>query len=439
MVRYKKSKVSREVQTTLEGKTLPEGWDFAKADTSYLVHGLHDYPARMIPQIAERLITSYAQERDKVLDPFCGSGTILVECRLANRSAAGNDINPLAVLLSKVKSTPIGFKKTGFDVANFLRKIEVEHAYAKKNGTLPEPPVYLYKNLLHWFKEPVARDLEFLYQTVEQVEDAEIQDFLKVVLSDTIFRTSNIDHRSSRFIRILPPKKLAEFHPDVFKEFRKKLIDSVNRMSKFTRRLNQNKNSETLDVSVRKGDARQLPFRGGEFDAIITSPPYGEERNTVAYARWSKLSIAWLRLNKGGLKESERQALGAVVKSDVLERLDELRSPTALELLREIARNDQERVKQAVPFFFDYLISLNEMHRVLRPKGFCCIVIGDRSIRRKPLDMEKVTIELAEAAGFHHIKSFFREIPMKLIPWKTPTGKTISRESIIILSKNEAT
>jgi len=358
-----------------------------------------------------------------------------VECRLANRNATGNDINPLAVLLTKVKSTPIEFKKIGFDVANFLRKVEVEHTYEKKNSTLPEPPVHLYKNLLHWFKEPVARDLEFLYQTIEQVEDRKIRDFLKIVLSNTIFGASNIDHRSSRFIRILPKEKLARFNPNVMEEFRKNLIGSVNMVLKFTRRVSRNEDSETLNISVREGDARRLPFEIEKFDAIITSPPYGEERNTVAYTRWSKLSVAWLRLNNKRLKDSEHQALGSISKNNIIERLDELGSPTAISLLREIAVNDQERVKQALPFFFDYLDSLMEMYRVLKPGGFCCLVIGNRSIRRKLLDMEKVTLELGENAGFSHVQSFFREIPMKLIPWKTPTGKTISRESIIILSR----
>jgi len=100
-----------QVQMTLEGKEALEDRDFAKADTSYLTHGLHEYPARMIPQIAQRLITLYTQEGDTLLDPFCGSGTTLVEARLSNRSAVGNDINPLATLLIKVKSTPLDFEK----------------------------------------------------------------------------------------------------------------------------------------------------------------------------------------------------------------------------------------------------------------------------------------------------------------------------------------
>jgi len=88
-----------------------------------------------------------------------------------------------------------------------------------------------------------------------------------------------------------------------------------------------------------------------------------------------------------------------------------------------------------LPFFFDYLGTLKEMHRVLKANSHCCLVIGDRSIRKRRLDMEKVTLELAKEAGFAHKVSFFREIPQKLIPWTTPTGETISKESIVILTK----
>ena len=74
-------------------------------------------------------------------------------------------------------------------------------------------------------------------------------------------------------------------------------------------------------------------------------------------------------------------------------------------------------------------------HRIISQDGFYCVVIGDRMIRKRPLNMEKVTVELATSVGFKHINSFFRKIPMKMIPWKTPTGATISRESIVILQK----
>lgn len=426
---------NRNVQMTLEGKESQEDWTFAKADTAYLTHKLHDYPARMIPQIAERLIERYSPVCGKILDPFCGSGTTLVEARLANRNAVGNDINPLAVLLSKVKSTPIDFIAKGFDASEYFSRLRMEHDQEEKNGTLPNPPFQILPNLLHWFKEPVAHDLEFLYQRIMLVEDQDLQDFLKIVLSDTIFRTSNIDHRSSRFIRILHQDELAKFKPNVLQCFQKKLFDSVTRMLQYCRKLRDLQIRDDLVITVKKGDARRLQFKEDSFHAAITSPPYGEEKNTIGYARWSKLSIAWLRLNSHELSESEKMALGGQADEDTLSHLNELQSPTALRVLREVSKTDPARIKDALPFFFDYLRTFKEVYRVMKPGAFYSIVIGDRSIRRRLLDMEMVTAELGVAAGFRHIQSFFREIPIKLIPWSTPTGRTISRESIIILQK----
>jgi site-specific DNA-methyltransferase (cytosine-N4-specific) len=206
-------------------------------------------------------------------------------------------------------------------------------------------------------------------------------------------------------------------------------------MFQYCRKLRESKVSGDLTTTVRKGDARDLGFSADHFDAAITSPPYGEEKNTIGYTRWSKLSMAWLRLNSHVLNESERMSLGGVTSENALRRLNDLRSPTAAGILREISKTDRPRVNDALPFFFDYGKTMKEIHRVLKREAYYCIVIGDRSIRKKLVDMERVTVELGTAAGFTHVKSYFRTIPMKLIPWTTPTGKTISRESIIILQK----
>jgi DNA modification methylase len=427
---------AKKVQMTLDGRSTLEDWAFPKADTSYLTHGFHDYPARMIPQIAERLIERYTPCRGRILDPFCGSGTTLVEAQLANRSAVGNDINPLAVLISKVKATPIDFEKKGFDAVTFFEELHKEYTNAKKNDELPKPPTEIYHGLLHWFKESVAIDLQFLYQTICNVEDEDVRDFLKMVLSDTAFKTSNIDLRASRFIRVYHEEEQAKFNPNVMKQFHTKLIDSTSRMNQFVRRL-KSSNIELNLAKIQRGDARHLPFCDEEFDGAVTSPPYGEEKSTIGYARWSKLSIAWLRLSEE-IKDSNKNSLGAIVEKNILEKLDELKSPTAFPLLKELAKTDPDRVKDALPFFFDYLETLKEVYRVLKCGSYYCVVIGDRSIRKQLLDMEKVSVELGIEAGFTYENSFFRNIPMKLIPWDSPTGKTISRESIIVLRKEQS-
>src|SRR5580658_214827 len=68
------------------------------------VHGFHTYPARMHPATATRLIEAFASPGSTVLDPFCGSGTVLVEAMRLGSTAIGTDLNPLAVRLATIKT-----------------------------------------------------------------------------------------------------------------------------------------------------------------------------------------------------------------------------------------------------------------------------------------------------------------------------------------------
>ena len=68
------------------------------------LHKVHSYTAKLIPQIPKFLIQNFSKKNETVLDPFCGSGTTLIEANILQRNAIGIDINPLAVLISKVRT-----------------------------------------------------------------------------------------------------------------------------------------------------------------------------------------------------------------------------------------------------------------------------------------------------------------------------------------------
>src|SRR5919199_775321 len=92
------------------GKT-DESWSFRqlrRTQTCYLTHDYHKYPAKFIPQLAQRLILENSNPGDLICDPFMGSGTTLLEAILNSRLAYGSDIHPLSVLISKAKTTSIG-------------------------------------------------------------------------------------------------------------------------------------------------------------------------------------------------------------------------------------------------------------------------------------------------------------------------------------------
>jgi site-specific DNA-methyltransferase (cytosine-N4-specific) len=144
------------IQTTLDGTNVLEDWTFIHADTSYLTHGLHKYPPRMIPQIASKLNDRYVPKNGLILDPFCGSGTTLVEAILHGHSVRGNDINPFAILLSNVKSHPLNFKVLNFNTNEFLNYIKSNYNRAKSEDNLPDPPYDILPNFSKWFEKKVA-------------------------------------------------------------------------------------------------------------------------------------------------------------------------------------------------------------------------------------------------------------------------------------------
>lgn len=100
----------RRSLSRFEQVTPDPSWSFSHlkpSQTGYLTHIYHRYPAKFIPQLAQRLIATCSEAGEWVLDPFMGSGTTLVEAKLLGRPSVGVDINPVAYLVSRAKVTPI--------------------------------------------------------------------------------------------------------------------------------------------------------------------------------------------------------------------------------------------------------------------------------------------------------------------------------------------
>ncbi|MDI7268524.1 MAG: DNA methyltransferase, partial [Myxococcota bacterium] len=91
--------VARELARALDVRPAPE--------PDRWTHGFHAYPARMHPDTAARLVAAFSDPGEVVLDPFCGSGTVLVEAMVGGCRAVGRDLNPLAVRIARLRTTVI--------------------------------------------------------------------------------------------------------------------------------------------------------------------------------------------------------------------------------------------------------------------------------------------------------------------------------------------
>jgi DNA modification methylase len=414
-------------QKTLFGEEF-EDWEFAKANTTYLTHGIHPYPARMIPQIANRLIQRYSKQNDLVVDPFSGSGTVNLESMLNKRYSYGFDINPLAHLIQKVKTTPIE-DETLNNISNYFKKTlsssSVEKVEIEEQPSIP--------NIDLWFKDYVVRDLLVIKSLLNEFDLDATKNFLNLIFSKTISDVANIDKGDNPyFIRSLKDKKLNSFNPDVRRSF----LTNLNFITQRTRKLSKKISDEKLIEFKPKlylKDSRKWVFKDQIANAIITSPPYGEEKNTMSYMRFAKLCLYWLGWKQNELKELEKRSLGANNEKNYIKNL---KSETLNDLLSSLESKSQEkRAKEVISFFNDYYELMKKAYFWLKDDGNFCIVIGNRSAKRIPVLNDKITTELGNDIGFSHLKTYYRNIPCKFLPKHDDKTKLINAESIIILKK----
>lgn len=414
-------------QIDLTGSTI-EDWDFADADTTQFTHGIHQYPARMVPQLAERLIRRYTSKGQVVFDPFCGSGTVLLEAYRNGRKSCGSDINPLAALITRVKCSPLDDKTVEQLSTKILEDAEKERMFPLKYD-LPEAP-----NLKYWFRQSVIQDLACIRASISRLDmDEDYRDFFRVCFSSTIYDVANLDKGDNPyFLRTLKGEKLEAFKPNALRTFRVKIDETRSRIRDLARLLGETK-GELFKPKIVLGDSRELVKDIPRFDLMLTSPPYGEEKNTMSYMRFAKLACYWLGYTSKELKSLEATSLGARPNdaADWQPWSKELRR-----LLEELRGHGNEaRSIEVRAFFADYCQLLEKANLRLKNNGYFCIVIGNRTAKGIPVRNDLITQELCEHIGMLHVATHYRNIPKKVLPRSDGKVNLINAESIVIMKK----
>ena len=333
-------------------------FDFGGEDTSYLSHSLHPYPAKFPPQLPKRILQQYAVKGQTILDPFCGSGTTLVEARIYGVNAIGVDVNGLSTLLSKVKATslsPLQFKTIGKFIENIQNEI-----FKWKLGQRPEIKIKEIEGSDHWFQKNVSEEISFLLNEIQKQKDKDIADFLKIVLSSIIVRVSNQDS-DTRFAAV--EKNIQNSF--TLEQFCKKATEYNSRMVEFSKLI-----SDKTELNIFNADSRNLDFiADNSIDLIITSPPYA---NTYDYYLYHKFRKRWLDLD---VKFAQYNEIGS--------------------------RREYSSLKEKPEKWNEDLTKcFIEMHRVLKPDKLAFIVIGDSVINKELIKIEKEISEFAPGIGF---------------------------------------
>ncbi|HEY0375764.1 MAG TPA: DNA methyltransferase [Pyrinomonadaceae bacterium] len=413
-------------------------------------HLIHSYPAKLLMHIPYFFLsnTILSQPGDTVLDPFCGSGTVLLESMLAGRNAIGVDVNPLARLISKVKTTPLDIKKLDGCITRLWARIPNE-------STLDQPDVI---NLNYWFYPHVVQKLLRILEGIKSTRDRDIKDFFLVCFSSCARRVSLADPRLSVPVRLRNDQYqqghwLYEKTDKLLKRLRR-----INVLTEFNKIVETNKtriaslNSKGFDGVVAQVvgvDAKDLRFdldqngqRGRKIpsnsvDLIITSPPYiGAQK----YIRASSLSLGWLDLCESQqLRELDAQSIGRehFSKQTYLESVN-TGIKSADKVLKSLHTVNPLRGRITGAYILEMRETLKEIARVLKPNGYMVLVAANNQVCGQEFRTQHYLREITEEFGLTLILRLVDDIRSRgLMTKRNKTASVITREWVLLFQKSK--
>lgn len=391
-------------------------FDFKDIKASEGVYGIHPYPAMFHFRVVRELIKSFSKENDIVFDPFLGSGVSAVESIINRRNFIGYDINPLGVLIAKVRTTPIPtgelLESLNFIIQNFDKQLD-------------EKPFF--KNIDYWFSENVIKSLSKIKKAILRIENSKIRDFFLVAFSETVRRVSLTDHNE---FKLLKDSSKTREDISVTKIFEVIAQRNISLLTDFYR--TNEVSGKIISIQVRNIlDGLEFDY---PVDLIITSPPYGDSRTTVAYGQFSRLSLQWM-----GIDENiDKKSLGG--KSRKI--YTNLPSETLYTTLKQISEVDEKRAEEILSFYEDLYNAIKVIARAIKRGGYVCFIVGNRRVRKVDLPTDVISAEFFSNEGLEHIKTIVRQIHNKRIPIQNSPSNikgdidtTMRYEYILILRK----
>lgn len=378
-------------------------WDFATAKTGYLTHNLHPYPAKFIPQIPNTLIQELSSVGDTVADVFCGSGTTLLEALQLKRHAIGIDANPLAVLISRAKTSPL--TEAEFEELETHRRAcerTLARAASPTGDLFHDGPAFrssgwrpAAKVCEFWFAPHVVEELAELRLLIDRLSSLALRTLCAVTLSAIIVSVSKQDS-DTRYVR----REKAVEPGDAVRRYLGQLdaaVRAVREMSALVedRFVCQVTDADTLDAP------RTMPF-----DLVVTSPPYP---NAYSYHLYHRTRLIWLGHDPARFKKIE---IGSHRKYSARGR----------------NRATPETFRDEFAAIFRWL------RERLRDRGYACFVIGDSTIDGARVDNASLLAEAGAGAGFREIARIGRTIAPTRKAFNPGIGR-IRTENVLILRK----
>jgi len=374
------------------------------------------------------------------MDPFCGSGTVLLEAALAGHKAVGVDCNPLARLIARVKTTPLDPASLHSSVRRLVGRID----------SAPDcgPPAVV--NLEYWYLPRIIRELARIKWAISRTRHAAHREFFEVAFSVAVRRLSLADPRvpvpvrqckdrydPDHWLYELAEKRLSWLlRVDVQSEFLSIVRRNCERMLNAWRLYHDQSRVNVLD-----SDARQILGSSGRrvradlVDLVVTSPPY---LSAQKYVRSSSLSLGWLGLCcPDELIKLERQQIGREhFRTYELEELESTGIREVDDFLSKCFASNRQRAVAIASYFNEMRNAIKRAAEVLRSGGHMILVVGDNRVQRRRFRTASHLRSLSESEGFVTKAILIDTIRSRgLLTKRHRSAGTITAEYVIILER----
>lgn len=434
MLNYDKEIIHKLDKKNINSKDF---WDFKDYKGKKNIHSLIDYPATMVPDMQNELIKTVSKETKSknILDPFMGSGTVLVQGLANDLSVYGIDINPLAYLISEIKTTIWCINRLKNSANNLIEDIF--------NLEIEESEIVNFNNINKWFRDDIIYDLSVIRKAITKVKYQKHRKFFWLAMARLVKDVCN--SRNSTFkLHVKDIEDIKSMKNNVREQFKEIISQMLTCLEDWTTTINDKSSlkARLYCDNSNKCLTDRRKFKKNSIDIICTSPPYGDNHTTVTYGQYSVLQLNWIDYNDLGfpidknyldiMNRIDSDSLGGKIYKDKVMNSNITDNSSTLLKIYKILKDDLNREDKALKvanFYIDFYYSLIQHYDVLRKNGYAIYTVGDRNVNNIKISFGNILKELAEKIGFKNVYTINRKISSSKI------ASSIKEESVIILRK----
>lgn len=398
----------------------------------------------MVPSVQEPIIQSISEAMNgeiSLIDPFMGASNTLVTGMKLGMNVFGQDINPLSLLLSQVKTIYYEQKE--------LLDAEERINYWIDNDRSTDIPIH-FIGIDKWFTTEVQTELAKVYRAISREENLKLRKFFWVVMAEVIRLSSN-DRTSTFKLHARSEDEIINRKVSASNCFKAVCKKNIKNMSAYLAVLEEKgfiRNGKYIrNAEVKWANTSHRIKSKKKFNLLVTSPPYGDNQTTVTYGQFSYLPLQWIPMADiddsisidylKSTQEIDANSLGGAKTHDI-EKIESIvfkKTRTLERFIKQFNSDERLKAEKVTRFVYDLDKSIDNMLVKMQDNSYLIWTIGNRNVNKQVVQNDLILTELMRSKEVNLFTDLERDILSKRMPGKNNFSNTMSKEKILIFKK----